>query len=79
MVELSEPINVWVFFQKNQILPYVFFWKGRRIKIEAINLVHTTRVGMSNAYHFSVTAEGNFYRLGFDLASLKWFLEAVEE
>ncbi len=79
MLELSEPINVWVFFQKNSIAPYVFFWKNRRIKIETINLVHTTKNGNSTAYHFSVSAEGNFYRLGFDSNTLKWVLESVEE
>jgi hypothetical protein len=79
MLELCEPINVWVFFQKSQIMPYIFFWKGRRIKIDSVNLVHTTRVGQGNAYHFSVSAEGNFYKLAFELNSLKWFLEAVEE
>lgn len=86
MLELSEPINVWVFFKQparptggNLIQPYVFFWKGRRIKVEAINLVHTTKNGDSTAYHFSVSSGGNFYKLAFDLNSLKWFLEAVEE
>lgn len=79
MIELSEPINVWVFFQKTQITPYVFFWKNRRIKIDKVNLVHTTLNGSSNVYHFSVSSGGNFYRLAFDLKRLKWFLEAVEE
>ncbi len=79
MVELSEPINVWVFFQKNLIQPYVFFWKNRRIKVEKINLIHTTKEGGNLFYHFSILAEGNFYRLGFDLKNLKWSLEAVEE
>lgn len=79
MLELSEPINVWVFFKGSSIQPLVFFWKGRQIKVEKINLVHTTKVGNGTAYHFSVSSGGNFYRLAFDLESLKWFLEAVEE
>lgn len=79
MIELSDPINVWVFFKKGQITPYVFFWKNRRIAINKINLVHQSREGDKDLYHFSVSSGGNFYRLGFDGTSLKWVLEAVEE
>ena len=79
MLEPHEAINVWVFFAKNTIQPMVFFWKGRKIKIETINLMHTTKDGDRTLYHFSVSADGNFYRLGFDSKNLKWILEAVEE
>ncbi len=79
MLELSESIDVWVFFKKGQFQPHIFFWKDRRIEIEKINLVHTTRNGLVNAYHFSVSSGGNFYRLGFDTEELNWFLEAIEE
>jgi hypothetical protein len=79
MLELSESIDVWVLFRKGQIQPSVFFWKTRQIKIEKINLVHTTKNGNSPSYHFSVSSGENFYRLGFNPDDLKWFLEAVEE
>lgn len=79
MLEFSdEPINVWVFFKNTEIHPYVFFWKNRRIKIDSVNLVHSSKEGANTLYHFSVSSEGNFYRLKFDLRRLKWFLEAVE-
>lgn len=79
VLEILEPISVWVFFKGGQVQPHIFFWNGRQIKIEKINLVHTTKNGQSPTYHFSVSSGGNFYRLAFDLESLKWFLEAVEE
>ena len=79
MVEVLEPVNVWVFFKQSLIQPYLFFWKNRSIKIDKINLIHTTKDGASVFYHFSVSAGNNFYRLKFDLKSLKWFLEEVEE
>lgn len=79
MLEIQEPIDVWVLFQKNKIQPSVFFWKGRQIKIEKINLVHTSKNGSSLFYHFSISSGGNFYRLTFDTKNLKWFLEGVEE
>ncbi len=79
MLDLLEPINVWVLFKGAIISPYVIFWQNRKIKIDTINLVHTSKDGDALYYHFSVSAGGNFYRLRFDTKKLKWFLEAVEE
>lgn len=79
MLELSEPISVWAYFSKGKVQPHIFLWKQRQIKIDKINLVHTTKNGVSLNYHFSVSSGGNFYRLAFDTTDLKWFLEAVEE
>ena len=79
MLEIIEPINVWVFFKKNRIVPHSFFWGERHIKIDKVNMVHTSKVGMSLFYHFSVSGGNNFYRLGFDSNTLKWQIEAVEE
>lgn len=79
MVEILEPIDVWVLFKENKIQPYYFFWHGRQIKVEKINLVHTSKNGSNTFYHFSVSSGGNFYRLKFDTVRLEWFLEAVEE
>lgn len=79
MLEIQESIDVWVFFQKNVIKPHTFFWHGRQIKIDKINLVHTSRDGSKTFYHFSVSSGGNFYRLNFDTNKLSWILEAVDE
>jgi len=79
MIELSDPVNVWVFFKKGAITPHVFFWNNRRIEIEKVNLVHQSREAGNTMYHFSVSSGGNFYRLGFDTINLKWILEAIEE
>jgi len=78
MLEILEPVNVWVLFRNNIIQPYYFFWKGRKIKVEKINLVHTSKDGNNTFYHFSISSGGNFYRLKFDIQKLKWFLEAVD-
>lgn len=79
MLEIQEPINVWVLFKQNLVQPHSFFWHNRQIKIDKINLVHTSKNGNSTFYHFSITANGNFYRLKFDTDKLNWILEAVEE
>lgn len=79
MLEILESINVWVFFKRNLIEPHSFFWHNRQIKIDKVNLVHSSKDGASIFYHFSVSAGGNFYRLRFDTNKLNWILEAVEE
>ncbi len=79
MQEFNEPVNVWVLFKGASIEPWCFFWKERKIKVDKINLVHTSKEGSNTFYHFSISSEGNFYRLKLDLNKLKWTLEAVEE
>ncbi len=79
MNEINEQVNVWVLFKGSLIQPYYFFWKGRQIKVEKINLVHTAKEGSTTCYYFSVSSHGNFYRLKFDTNKLKWFLEAIDE
>ena len=79
MLEIQESINVWVFFTKKSIQPHTFFWHGRKIKIDKINLVHTSKEGSNIFYHFSVSSGGNFYRLQLDVSKLTWSLEAIDE
>lgn len=79
MTEINEPVNVWVLFKGALIQPLYFLWNGRQIKIEKINLVHTSKSGNSLFTYFSVSSNGNFYRLRFEIPGLKWRLEEVEE
>lgn len=79
MNQFNEPINVWVLFTGSAVQPWCFFWKGRQIKVEKINLVHTSKEGVNIFYHFSISSGGNFYCLRFDVNKLKWSLETVEE
>lgn len=74
-----EPVDVWVFFKKQLVQPYIFFWRGRQIKVDKINLVHTSKEGANIFYHFSVSSGGNFYRLKLDTNKMSWILEALEE
>lgn len=79
MLDIQEPINIWVLFEGNSIKPHTFFWRSRKIKIDKINLVHTSKEGANTFYHFSVSSGGNFYRLKFDVGRMRWILEEVEE
>lgn len=79
MLQISEPVDVWVFFKGGAVKPWCFFWRGRKIKVDKINLIHTSKNGSNIFYHFSLSAAGNFYRIRFDVSKLKWILEGVEE
>lgn len=79
MTDLYEPIRVWVLFETNKIEPFIFFWRDRKITIEEINMVHTSKSEGTTLYHFSVSSGGNYYRLQFNIAKMKWVLEQVEE
>jgi hypothetical protein len=79
MVDIGEPVKVLAYFKNYSMQPYIFFWKDRQIKVDKVNLVHTSRDGGKVFYHFSLSSEGNFYRLKFDPVKMGWFLEAVEE
>ena len=79
MLEIQEHIDVWVLFTKSGLQPISFFWHGRQIKVEKINLIHSAKSGANTFYYFSVSCEDNFYRLKFDTNKLSWTLEAIEE
>ncbi len=79
MTELYEPIRVWALFENTKVEPYIFFWRDRKIKIESINMVHTSKSDGGLLYHFSISSGGNYYRLQFNIAKMKWLLEQVEE
>lgn len=79
MLEISESVDVWVLFKEHLIQPHCFFWRGRQIKVEKVNLVHISKEGANTFYHFSISSGGNFYRLKLDAGKMSWVLEAVEE
>jgi hypothetical protein len=79
MNDILEPINVWVLFRNSKVEPFIFFWRDRKITIEEINMVHTSKPEGILVYHFSVSSGGNYYRLLFNIGKMKWFLEQIEE
>ena len=79
MTSINEQVNVAAFFKGSKLLPYLFFWRGRRIKIDEINLVHNAKAGDATLHYFSVSSGGSFFRLKFDQKELRWELEQVEE
>ena len=70
-----EPIEVIATFTKNGIFPHIIKWGQSRYKISKVNLVHTIKEGVVRIYFFSVSDGANFWKLGFNTDSLKWWIE----
>lgn len=75
--KLNEPIEVFVQFNKNKVLPTFFKWRDKTYKIEKLNLVHKEREGNDKVYYFSVSDNANFFRLAFFTRDLSWRIQEL--
>lgn len=75
--DIGEPINALVFFKNGRALPHSFSWRGRKYRVDNINLEHQEQRGKDLVFCFAVTAGGNSYELSFDSHLLIWTLEKV--
>lgn len=75
--DIDQPVQVGVKFGSNQIQPVWFVWKGRRYKVDEVNLYHRSFKGEAPIHHFSVSAGGEVYQLSFDGKKLKWNLDQM--
>jgi hypothetical protein len=72
---LHDLINVICVFNDTAVRPHSFKWSGKTFRVEKINLVFMKRKGDGRLVYFSVTAEGNYFKIVFDTGELKWYLE----
>lgn len=75
--EIREQVAVVAIFKNGRVLPYSFSWRGRKYKVEQINLEHSERRGDDLLFCFSITASGNSYELSLDSRHLVWTLEKI--
>lgn len=73
--DINEQVVVVAVFQNGKALPHSFSWRGRRYKIDQVNLEHREKRGDDSLFCFSVSASGNSYELSFDSQNLVWTLE----
>ncbi|MFQ5706916.1 MAG: hypothetical protein ACE5HO_05665 [bacterium] len=76
--EIFEPIEVITFFEQGKLHPLRFKWKGTVYKITRVNGSWSVQEGLSQQYHFSVTAHGpDCFELIFDTGDFNWQLARV--
>lgn len=69
-----DPVKVWAVFDEHRVMPKVFEWGNQTYKIERLMHVYSTYQGRERVHYFSVTDQGNFFRLALYGENLKWYL-----
>ena len=77
LIKTKKETDIVVIFADNQIHPYIFKWSDKKYKVEKINLIYEKKLGNDKLVYFSVTAEGNYFKLVFNTENLKWYIEEV--
>lgn len=75
--EVKEKISVLAVFKNSTVFPYAFDFKGKRRKIEKVNLSYQEREGSSINYFFAVESDGLIAKVKYNNVSLLWTLEEI--
>lgn len=74
---VNEKITVLAKFQGGIITPLFFKLHDRTYKIESIDLKYQYREGNVNFYSYSVSSQGNSYKITYNARELTWRLEEI--
>ena len=74
---INEPIKVAGVFYHSVFKPVWFEWNNQQLKINEITLISDYKQGLIKCKIYSVLANGNLYRLLFNLISQKWVVQSV--
>lgn len=58
----------------NRVMPLVFRWRGKKYRVEKLNLVHRERDGEDVIYYFNVSDNANYFKLAFSTRRMSWRL-----
>ena len=75
--ELDEKIEVLAKFARGGLIPLAFKFGGRTIKAESIDLKYNYRSGGIDFYSYSISNNGNSYKITYNAKELGWRLEEV--
>jgi len=70
-------VDVITVFTKDSVKPFSFKWSGKKFIVEKINLTFSKKVGLGMFFYYSITSEGNYFKLVFEANEMKWFVEEV--
>ena len=75
--QLNEKITVLAKFRNGVITPLVFKLQDRTYKIESIDLKYSYREGNVDFYSYSVSTQGNSYKITYNAKYLDWKIEEI--
>jgi hypothetical protein len=78
-VEINENVKVGVVFNRGEIRPVWFLWKGRQIRIRETTFTWKTWQGSAPVLHFSVTDGESLYEIIYHTQTFQWMVENAEE
>ena len=71
----ENQVEVLARIDKAGIFPLALKTGGRNYEIKKVNLMHSINDGAVRIYFFSVSDDANYWKLGFNTESLKWWIE----
>jgi len=74
---IREEIKVVAVFDRG-VKPVKFRWRGRLYQVAEVTHTWSTRQGSSGMLHFSVTDGATLFELAYNLATMRWSIEASE-
>lgn len=77
VTKIKEQIEVLAIFDKERARPFSFKWAGKKFIVEKINLTFSQKVGLGKLFYYSITSEGNYFKLVFEANEMRWFIEEV--
>jgi len=72
--KLNESVKVLVSFDGLKVKPIFFEWRGKKYKVQKVNLIYQAREEGKKIFYFSVNDEANCFNLRFDPEGLSWSL-----
>lgn len=70
----QEPVDVLATFTQKGVRPLAFKWGGRRISINAVNLIYDSFAGRERIIHFAVSDQAAAYQLDYYSLKQQWKL-----
>ncbi len=76
---IHEAVDVGAVFpaRRTYPVPRWVLWRGERLPVEEVHLVHERRVGAVRHLVYSLTAGGTGFQLRFDPAGPRWYVDGV--
>ena len=72
--QINQQIEVLVVFMRDRVMPLSFSWNNKKYSINKVNLVNSERIGSDKVYYYSVSSNGDYFKLCFNTESNKWLL-----
>lgn len=72
--ELNERVAVLAKFEGGKAVPVLLRWRGRRYRVESLNLHHRKPEGTDVIHYYAVTTEAGDCTLAYSQNDLSWKL-----